>query len=189
MITGRLMQRRRGFTLVELVVSIAVFLIIIATAFGILSRYYVIKSFYEQQMDLQQNFLYAMERLSSDFRQAEFVSGSVFVNPANNAFIDATSTSPDFEKLTFWGQDNTQISYYLQENGNGTYTIYRQVDNDIPQPVTEEMHQLVKLYFIRSGGNVVAVIVGQVTYMGHANKITFSSMLYSRNSPQSEIEE
>lgn len=185
MITNELTQRRSGFTLIELVVSIAIFLIIIATAFGILSRYYVIKSFYEQQLDLQQNFLFAMEKLSSDFRQAEFVSGSVFLNPANNALIDATSDSPDFEKLTFWGKNNEQISYYLQENANGTYTIYRQVDNNLPQPVTEEMHQLVKLYFIRSGGKVVAVIVGQVTYMGHTNKITFSSMLYSRNSPQS----
>jgi len=175
-------KRKNGFTLIELVVSMAIFAIILVIAFGAISRYYLVKTFYEQQMDLQQNFLYAMDKLSDDFRQSTTVNGSAFVNPSqNNAMIDATEGTP----LTFYGSDGYPISYYLKGDRNGTYAIYREVGS-VPQPVTEDMHQLVKLYFIRYGGDLTAVIVGQVTYFGHTNKISFTSMIYSRNSPQQQ---
>jgi len=174
-------KRKKGFTLIELVVSMAIFAIVLVIAFGTISRYYLVKTFYEQQMNLQQNFLYAMDKLSDDFRQSTSVGNSAFINPPeNNAMIDATKDSP----LTFYGSDGTTlISYYLKGDGNGTYAIYREVGSDV-QPITEDMHQLVKLYFIRYGSELIAVIVGQLTYFGHTNKISFTSMIYSRNSPQ-----
>ena len=173
-------KRKNGFTLIELVVSMAIFMIILAITFGAISRYYLVKTFYEQQMNLQQNFLYAMDKLSDDFRQSTSVNNSAFINPPqNNAMIDATKDNP----LTFHGSDGEDgegINYYLDsKDGGKTWAIYRN-----SQPVTEDMHQLVKLYFIRYGGELIAVIVGQLTYFGHTNKISFTSMIYSRNSPQ-----
>jgi prepilin-type N-terminal cleavage/methylation domain-containing protein len=173
---------KRGFTLIELVVSMAIFLIIVVLAFGVISRFYLVRTFYEQQMNLQQNFLYAMDKLSDDFRQASIVGSTVIINPDSNAMIDATLTDP----LEFYGSDGVPISYYLKGNGNGTYAIYRKVGSNAPQPITEEMHQLVKLYFISSGGKIIAIIVGEVTYFGKMNKVSFTSMIYSRNSPQQE---
>lgn len=181
-----------GFSLIELVVSIAILLIIVTISFGTISRYFAIRTFYEQQTILQQNFVYAMDRLSDDIMQSSVINGTAFVNPPqNNAIIDATLTSsenPDDSSvknkiLTFYGSDGITISYYLKENTNGTYAIYRKRGADI-QPVTEEMHQLVRLYFIRYGSEIVAIIVGEVTYFGHTNKISFTSVIYSRNSPQ-----
>jgi prepilin-type N-terminal cleavage/methylation domain-containing protein len=187
-------KRKNGFTLIELVVSMAIFMIILAITFGAISRYYLVKTFYEQQMNLQQNFLYAMDKLSDDFRQSTSVNNSAFINPPqNNAMIDATfkksETLDPNRLLTFYGPDATDgthvfISYYLKETESGTYAIYKKVGGDPPQPVTEEMHQLVRLYFIRYGGDLTAVIVGQLTYFGHTNKISFTSVIYSRNSPQ-----
>jgi len=180
-ITGR--KDRNGFTLIELVVSIAIFLIIAAMTFGVISRYYIVRTFYEQQMDLQQNFLYVMDKLSNDFRQAATDEyNTPFINPSGNEIIDATEGNP----LTFYGSDSTtKISYYLKGSADGTYAIYTKVGSNAAQPVTEDMHQLVKLYFITSGGrSITAVIVGQLTYFGHTNKISFTSMIYSRNSPQ-----
>lgn len=172
--------RRKGFTLIELAVAMAIFLIIVSMAFGVISRFYSARTFYEQQMILQRNFVFAMDKLANDFRQASYVNDSIFINPIdNNAMIDATQNSP----LTFYGSDGTPISYYLKGNGSGTYAIYRTVGSDV-QPITEDMHQLVKLYFIRYGGRVVAVIVGEVSYFGQTSKISFTSMIYSRNSPQ-----
>ena len=46
------------------------------------------------------------------------------------------------------------------------------------------MHQLVKLYFIRYGGKVVCMIVGEVKYFGMTNQISFTSVVYARNYPQ-----
>jgi prepilin-type N-terminal cleavage/methylation domain-containing protein len=176
-------KRRRGFTLIELIVAMAIFLIIVAMTFGVISRFYLVRTFYEQQIILQRNFVFGMDKLADDFRQASYVGGSIFINPTeNNAMIDATQTNP----LTFYGSNETPISYYLKGNGNGTYAIYRKVGSEA-QPLTEDMHQLVKLYFIRYGGQIVVVIVGEVSYFGHTNKISFTSMIYSRNSPQKSL--
>jgi len=164
---------KKGFTLIELIVSMAILAIILSITFGTISRYYLVKTFYEQQMNLQKNFLYAMDRLSDDLRQS-----TEMVEPANNAIIDATKNDP----LTFKDNNGTEISYYL--DGNETYAIYKKVGNGTPEPVTEEMHQLVRLYFIRYGSDLTAAIVGQVTYFGHTNKISFTSVVYPRNLPQ-----
>jgi len=173
-------KRRRGFTLIELIVAMAIFLIIVAMTFGVISRFYLVRTFYEQQIILQRNFVFAMDKLADDFRQASYIDGSIFINPTeNNAMIDATQSN----SLTFYGSDGTPISYYLKGNGSGTFAIYKKVGSDA-QPVTEDMHQLVKLYFIRYGGQVVGIIVGEVSYFGQTNKISFTSMIYSRNSPQ-----
>jgi len=175
------LAKRKGFTLIELVVAMAIFLIIASITFGVISRFYFVRTFYEQQMILQRNFVFAMDKLSDDFRQG-YIDNSDSIKPKNNAMIDATEDNP----LTFYGSNDTLISYYLKGNGNGTYAIYRK-DGANTQPITEEMHQLVKLYFIRSGGQIIAVIVGQITYFGHTNKISFTSMIYSRNSPQKTL--
>lgn len=157
---------KKGFTLIELVVAMAIFLIIIAVAFVSISQFYAVRTFYGQQMDLQQNFLYAMDKLSDDFRQATSI-----IQPGSNAMGKI---------LQFDGINGQNITYDLGPgSSSGTYAIYR---ND--QPITEDMHQLVQLYFITKGGRVIAVIVGKATYMGKTNTVSFTSLIYSRNSPQ-----
>jgi len=174
------MIRKRGFTLIELVVAMAIF-IIIATAISIaVSRLYAIRTFYEQQLDLQQNFVYAMDRLSEDFRQAEYSGTDIFVSPPeSNAMIDATESTP----LSFYGPGGQVVSYYLKKTGDIS-AIYRKEGSSAAQPITEDMHQLVKLYFIRYGGKVVCMIVGEVKYFGMTNQISFTSVVYARNYPQ-----
>jgi prepilin-type N-terminal cleavage/methylation domain-containing protein len=166
------MNVKKGFTLIELVVAMAIFFIIIAIAFTSISRFYMVRTFYDQQMTLQQNFLYAMDKLSDDFRQAKVVDGSVITQPGTNAMG---------ETLQFYGSDGNSITYDLEsKDGGKTYAIYRK-DNVTTQPITEEMHQLVKLYFITQGGRIIAIIVGKATYMGTTNTVSFTSLVYSRN--------
>lgn len=176
------MKKRKGFTLIELVISMAILLIIFAITFGVISRYYTVRTFYEQQTELQKNLVFATDRLADDFKQAKYLGTSVFVNPTNNAMIDATEDNP----LSFYSTNGDIISYYLKQNINGTYAIYRKV-NAVAQPITEDMHQLVKLYFIRYGGSIVATVVGQISYFGKTDKISFTLLVYSRNSQQVEL--
>jgi prepilin-type N-terminal cleavage/methylation domain-containing protein len=161
--------KRRGFTLIELVLVMAIFLIIIVIAFSILSSYFAVRSANDQELILQQNFRAALDRIALDFRQASS-------NPA--------ISSPDGNKvsntLAFTSADNKTISYYLKDNTNGTHTLMRKEGNE-EQPVTEDMHQLVDLYFIRSGGKIVLLIAGDMTYFGKERKISFASMVFSRN--------
>ena len=178
---------KKGFTLIELVVAMAIFFIIIAVAFTSISRFYMVRTFYDQQMVLQQNFLYAMDKLSDDLRQATLPIGatSTIVKPEDKSMIDATKDPLHplqfYVPLQFYGSDGQLITYDLEsQDGGKTYAIYRK-DNFTTQPITEYMHQLVRLYFIRQGGRVIAIIVGKATYMGTTNTVSFTSLIYSRN--------
>jgi len=161
--------KREGFTLIELVVSMAIFLIIIVMTFGTLSSYFAVRAANEQQMILQQNFRAAMDMIKYDFIQAS--SSPDITSPDSNKVA---------KELEFTGADSKVIKYYLRDNQNGTYTLMRAVGGD-PQPVTEDIHQLVDLYFIRKGGKIIVLIVGKMNYFGKERDISFASLLFSRN--------
>jgi hypothetical protein len=55
-------------------------------------------------------------------------------------------------------------------------------DADYTEPVTDYMKQLVKLYFVRQGGKVVVIMVGSLNYFGSQSTISYTSLIYSRNS-------
>jgi len=159
------MDKRKGFTLIELVVALAVFIVIISISFSALSRFFAMRSAQEQEMILQQNFRFVLDKMAYDFRQAS--STPVISSPAGNSVSDT---------LTFTGAEDDQISYTLVDKGGGTSAICRN-----EQPVTEDMHQLVKVYFVRSGGKVIMIVVGNLEYFGKERTISFTSMVFSRN--------
>jgi prepilin-type N-terminal cleavage/methylation domain-containing protein len=165
----QLNSKQKGFTLIELVVAMAIFLVVIVVAFSTLSSYFAVRSANEQEMILQQNFRAALDKIVYDFRQAANPGGgTIILSP-----VDDNSMA---ENLKF--ETNTgAVEYKLEPAGSGTYAIYR--NND---PVTEEMHQLVKLYFVRSGGKVIVIIVGNLKYFGKERTISFTSLVFSRNS-------
>ena len=168
----KLNSKQKGFTLIELVVAMAIFLIVIVIAFSTLSSYFAVRSANVQEMILQQNFRFALDRMAYDFRQATKTDDVIIITPNDNSMG---------ETLKF-NTSNGSVEYKLELAGSGTYAIMRQVGSDSPQPVTEEMHQLVKLYFVRSGGKVIMIVVGKLKYFGKERTISFSSLAFSRNS-------
>lgn len=162
-------MKRRGFTLIELVIALVIFFIIIVITFGIIARYFSVSSANEQEMIIQQNFRVALERITEDFRQAS--SNPVISSPDDNTVS---------KLLSFTGSDGKTIEYRLSQTSNSTYVIIRSFNGE-PQPVTEEMHQLIDLFFIRSGGRIIVVLVGNVKYFGRESPITFASLVFSRN--------
>jgi len=163
-------------------------MIIIAVFFASLARFYTARAFYDQQLILDQNFRFAIDQVTNEFRQSNTSpsdTGDIILKPQDNTME---------EELIFKEYDGTQtvdVRYRLEQiPGTERYAIYRlsYLDGTTPsssdkgQPVTEEMIQLVKLYFIRQGGKIVAVIVGNSTYFGKQNTISFTSLIYSRNS-------
>jgi len=201
-------KKRRGFTLVELIVALAVFIVIITISFSTLSRFFAMRSAQEQEMILQQNFRemilqqnfrFALDKMAYDFRQAS-------KNPEDtsiSSLILEPGTNSMGEKLSFvrYDPDTTEtmrdIYYFLCSNG-GVSVLYRgeRAHDDLltsnpcnvttgwisKQPITEDMHQLAKVYFVRSGGKVVMIVVGNLKYFGKERTISFSSLVFSRNS-------
>jgi len=43
------------------------------------------------------------------------------------------------------------------------------------------MNQLLELYFASDGRKIVIIIVGKTNYWGKENKISFTSLVYTRN--------
>lgn len=123
-----------------------------------------------------------------DFRQAN-------KDPLNT--VDSIIVAPDDkamgEELHFSKYDSdtdttTDIYYLIKPNGD-SFALYREEhEHDfpytligVPQPITEDMHQLVKVYFVRSGGKVIVIVVGKLKYFGKERTISFSSLVFSRN--------
>jgi prepilin-type N-terminal cleavage/methylation domain-containing protein len=161
---------RKGFTLVELVVALAIFIVIITISFSVLSRFFAMRSAYEQEMILQQNFRFAVDRITHDMRAA--VEG-------NNKIIQAPADNSIGESLQFYTSDGKLVEYKLSDIE--PYKITRQVGTASPEPVTEEMHQLVKLYFVSDSKKIVVIIVGKTKYGGKENTLSFTSLVYTRN--------
>lgn len=167
------MKKRNAFTLIELIIAMAIFLIIVVMAFGTLSSFFSAKTANDQETIIQQNFRAAISRITDDLRQA---GGSpIIVQPQDNSMGEILSFN-----ITATSSQNPDVVYQIKPDpatSQGPYAIYR---ND--QPITEEMHQVVRLYFVRSGGKVLAIIVGELTYFGKPRRISFHSLIFSRNS-------
>jgi len=185
----KLNSKQKGFTLIELVVAMAIFLVVIVIAFSTLSSYFVVRSANEQEMILQQNFRFALDKMVYDFRQASKepdATDDVILEPVDNAM----SKELHFSKYDSAATPPTIDIYYLLKPHGGGYALYREEHDHITgvpivgtlQPVTEEMHQLVKLYFVRAGGKVIVIVVGSLKYFGKERTISFSSLVFSRNS-------
>jgi len=161
---------RKGFTLIELIVALAVFIVIITISFSALSRFFAMRSIQEQEMILQQNFRFAVDRITQDMRAA--VEG-------NNKIIQVPADNSMGESLQFYTSDGKLVEYKLSDGE--PYTITRKVGDASPDPITEEMHQLVKIYFVSDGKKIVVIIVGRTKYGGKENTISFTSLVYTRN--------
>ncbi|MEF3244981.1 MAG: prepilin-type N-terminal cleavage/methylation domain-containing protein [Caldisericaceae bacterium] len=179
------MQKRNGFTLLELIISLSIVIIVIIMALATFSRFYTVRAFYEQQLVIEQNFRLALDRITEDFRESS--------NPEGGAIILKPEDNTMEEELIFSKSGGTQVRYILKGTGSQKFAIYREISNDFTatppslissQPITEDMNQIVKLYFIRQGGKVVVIIVGKTSYFGAKNIVSFTSLIYSRNSPE-----
>lgn len=182
---------KKGFTLIELVVALAILIIIFTMVFSAIASLYRVRVAYAQELVLQQNFRFAVDKISQEFRQAtkgiDYDSDDIILKPEPNSIgenLEFTIFDTDLDKTC-------KVKYYPESQGDLT-AIYRAkysyesnawVPLGSPQPITEDMGQLVKIYFVRQGGKVIIIIVGKIKYFGGENIVSYTSLIYSRNSP------
>ena len=171
------LRSRKGVTLIELVVALAVFVVVIAGVSAALGSFFRLKSIYDQRMIVQQNFGVAVSRISQDMRAAVTQGNQIVQAPSINRMGDTLSiyvydapTSP-----------SVLVTYHLDGNSSTGYAVYRKYGTTADQPITENMRQLVKLYFATDGKKVVIMMVGETTYGGKLNMMSFTSLVYTRN--------
>jgi prepilin-type N-terminal cleavage/methylation domain-containing protein len=187
---------KSGFTLVELVVSLAIMLIIFAGVFSVIGSFYRVKKAYDQEAVLQQNFRFALDTLSNEFRRANKKTdgtddGDIILKPQNNTMDE------ELIFKSFIDEEWKVIKYHIVQVGD-RYVLYRSIydyaetyeglsEAKSSQPLTEEMSQLVKIYFAREGRKIAVIIVGKLDYLGKENLISYTTLIFSRNSPYQVI--
>ncbi|HLZ33392.1 MAG TPA: prepilin-type N-terminal cleavage/methylation domain-containing protein, partial [Nitrospira sp.] len=88
----RCLQDEAGFTLIELMVGLAVGVIVMAAAFSILTMTRKSLQANEQTVDMQQNVRMAMEMMSRDIKLAGFGSPGTAVGNCTNAIVPNDQT-------------------------------------------------------------------------------------------------
>jgi len=174
---------RRGFTLIELMVSMAILAVVLVGVFGAMGSYLRLGAAQAQENLLQQNFRFAMDTISTDARQALAVGVS---NPTDYYSIFMT------KNLVFqlplpdgWVQYEVKpgpggTSRLVRERGTySTTTLEFTVSSE--QPVTEDIPQLLQVYFVTSGNRVFAILVGRMSYSGTSRDVSLVSLVYTRN--------
>jgi len=186
----RLNTGTKGFTLIELVVAMAIIIIVFTMVFSVIGRLYSMRVAYDQEMILQQNFRFAIDKIAQEFRQATKGSdynGEIFLKP------DSNSAGETLEFTIFDASLNKtcKVVYSLKKNGM-TSSVNRKVyyydgssweEYGPEQSITEQMRQLVKMYFVKRGGKVIVIMVGTVEYFGKKSMFSYTSLFYSRNMP------
>jgi prepilin-type N-terminal cleavage/methylation domain-containing protein len=169
--------RRHGFTLIELVVAMALLFVLMALVLAGVGTFLQSSTAQQQEMLLEQNFRFATDTLSNDARQA--IAITIPGGAAGNLYLD--------ESIQFTTQDpdgnpaHTHTIQYSTEAHGTTFVLARKVDGGASQPVTEEIPQLLKVYFIKAGKKVFIVMVGSLTYYGHTRNVALSSLVFARN--------
>lgn len=183
------LRSRKGVTLIELVVALAVFVVVIAGVSAALGAFLKLKSTYDQQMVVQQNFGVAVSKISQDMRAAVAYGSQIVQEPSINTMGDRLRIYLNDPANASYPQE---VTYQLQSDSSGVSAVKRQVvrytsygtsdpTKTQNEPVTEGMHQLVKLYFATDAKKVVVMMVGETTYGGKLNKTSFTSLIYTRN--------
>lgn len=162
--------KRSGFSLIELVVAMALFITFLAMTFGIVGSFYRQLSRQTQEAAIQQNFRFAVDSLTNDMHDATSVThpgavGNLVMN----------------ESVTFHSPGLGDITYHAVTSGAaGVYRIVRTTATE-EQAVTEDLPELVKVYFIYSGRKIYVVMVARITMDGQESLISLVSLVYGRN--------
>jgi len=175
------MNHRRGFTLIEVMIVAAVGVILLAAVFSVNFRITDLWGSERGRQELQQNFRFAADYITTDLRQAVAVR-----QPAQNAFGDVLA----FDVIVTPAPSETRQRIIYQRVGVGPYRIERReiqvVDPDhdgvwtesgtaTTSSVTEEIRTLAALHFMHRGSRVVCILVAEYVAGGANRTISYTT--------------
>lgn len=173
---GTLLRARAGFTLVELMVSVAMMVLLIGSVFAVNFRVSGLWASERGRSEMQQNFRFALDAITDQVRQANTVS-----LPGDNGFG---------ETLAFTWTDEQGVTYSVQYSMVDTAS-GRQVQREqtpvsggatVVTPISEELSSLAALHFVRSGRRIVIMAVARYDVLGAEKTISYTTQTFVRSS-------
>jgi prepilin-type N-terminal cleavage/methylation domain-containing protein len=191
------MREHKGFTLIELMIVIAVTIILVAAVFTVNFRITGLWASERSRSELQQNFRFAADYMATWTRQATSI-----IQPG----LDTTVTPAVMREnvmsdvLEFYGADRDSptdatkrelCSYHM--SGTRPYQLLEStqkqalagalwVDSGEPtsRPITESIRSLAAVHFIRTGPRVIIILVAEYSLLGSVQTISYTTQTYVR---------
>jgi len=193
------MNLRRGTTLIELMVAMALLVVFITIAFSTFSSMAWQRATARQMLEIRGTLRTASESISEEVRLAGWPTydGPVdnlnpyLVNPKENELSDSlTIVIPDASPS---GKAH-QVRYYIEGTAVGGWRLMREecqlkTDYDTTldtttmhvDPLTPYFKQIVHVYFALSGGRITTVMVARLQLQGRSRDVTVVGLTYVRN--------
>lgn len=185
------MKRHSGFTLIEVMIVVAVSTILLGAVFAINFRITDAWRSERVRQALQQNFRFVADMMTVDLRQATLAPGVSL--PARNTLSDVlrfqyvTAPSPDEARseVTYALVKTGSLSHIerlevpLEDpNGDGVWT---QVGGTFtPVLVTEDISSLAALHFIGRGSSIVIILVADYESGGARHTVSYTLQASTR---------
>jgi prepilin-type N-terminal cleavage/methylation domain-containing protein len=172
-------RKREGFTLIELAIVMAVTVILLGAVFAVNFRITGLWAGERVRSELQQNFRFATDRITTTVRQA--------ISIEQPSVASGTSENVMSDVLQFkYMKDGvpTQVTY-SRVSVDGSSYIQERVENLVTHAmeynrITEEIRSLAAVHFIRTGPRVIVVLVAQYPLLGSIKTISYTTQTYLR---------
>lgn len=174
------MARRRGFTLIELMIVAAVTVILLAAVFTVNFRITGLWAGERTRSELQQNFRFAADRITTTVRQATVIrQPSVSGSTAENVMSDVLEFDVDDAGTP------KRVTYTRVASGRGSQIVEHVVNltTGVAEPdrqITENITSLAAVHFVRTGPRIIVVLVARYDLLGSSKTISYTTQTYVR---------
>lgn len=141
----------RGFTLIELMLSILLLSILFLAAWGLLGQSFIFWKQGEHRADMYDSLRISFDRMGRELRYAKGIT-----------------TSSNSDSLYFLSAEGITVWYYCS-----SYTLYRKEQGEVSQPLASDI-QSVSYTYINSSGSVVSDVSTQASTVRQV-KITITA--------------
>lgn len=184
-------MRRRGFTLIELMIVVAVSVILLGAVFAVNFRITDLWRSERVRQPLQQNFRFAVDAMTAEVRQSTKV-----ILPAQNSLADALTFDYIVDpaphetrrRVTYQRVGSEPGPYHVERSeiqvvdpdGDGNWT---ETGTKSLVAVTEDIPSLAALHFIHRGSRVITILVAEYVAGGSKRTISYTAQTSVRSLP------
>lgn len=130
------MREERGFTLVELMLSVLLLSILFLAVWGLFGQGFILWKQGESKIDMHESLRVSLDRMTRELRYAQGITAS-----------------SDSGNLYFVNAEGTTVRYYCS-----SYALYRQEQGAVAQPVASDIQSVGFVYLNSSGAEVTDLL-------------------------------